>query len=184
MSIYKKLLEVQKQIIGLGKDKKSFSYSYVTGDKVLEYVKPIMNSQGLLLKQEIIKVDRERIDYKTKSGEKSEILYNVEFKFTWIDCDTGEKDETLFHAAGMNDWEKGLGSALTYAERYFLLKYFHIATDEDDVDNSDRKKQEEDEIKNKAVKMILELDPKQSKTELETLTIEQLRKRYADLKGK
>lgn len=36
----------------------------------------------------------------------------------------------------------------------------------------------------KAVKMIMELDPKQSKTELETLTIEQLRKRYADLKGK
>ena len=24
---------------------------------------------------------------------------------------------------------------MTYAERYFLLKYFHIATDEDDIDN-------------------------------------------------
>jgi len=31
-----------------------------------------------------------------------------------------------------------LGSALTYAERYFLLKYFHIATDEDDIDNPER----------------------------------------------
>lgn len=36
----------------------------------------------------------------------------------------------------------------------------------------------------KAVKMIMELDPKQSKTELETMTIEQLRKRYTDLKSK
>jgi hypothetical protein len=27
---------------------------------------------------------------------------------------------------------------LTYAERYFLLKFFHIATDEDDIDNPNR----------------------------------------------
>ena len=46
----------------------------------------------------------------------------------------------LFGANGQNDWEKGLGSALTYAERYFLLKFFHIATDEDDIDNEQRKK--------------------------------------------
>ena len=59
-------------------------------------------------------------------------------RFTWIDCDTGERDENLFGANGQNDWEKGLGSALTYAERYFLLKFFHISTDEDDIDNPDR----------------------------------------------
>ena len=56
-------------------------------------------------------------------------------KFTWIDVETGEKDECLWGANGQNDWDKGVGSAMTYAERYFLLKYFHIATDEDDIDN-------------------------------------------------
>ena len=61
----------------------------------------------------------------------------------WIICDTGSTDVNLFGANGQNDWEKGLGSALTYAERYFLLKYFHIATDEDDIDNPDRKKDSE-----------------------------------------
>ena len=60
-------------------------------------------------------------------------------QFTWIDCATGDKDVNSFGANGQNDWEKGLGSALTYAERYFLLKYFHIATDEDDIDNDQRK---------------------------------------------
>jgi hypothetical protein len=63
-------------------------------------------------------------------------------RFTWIDCETGEQDVNLFGANGQNDWEKGLGSALTYAERYFILKYFHIATDEDDIDNEQRKKTE------------------------------------------
>jgi len=60
-------------------------------------------------------------------------------KFTWIDTETGDFDENLFGANGQNDWDKGVGSALTYGERYFLLKFFHIATDEDDIDNPDRK---------------------------------------------
>lgn len=63
-------------------------------------------------------------------------------RFTWVDVETGEKDENLFGANGQNDWDKGVGSALTYAERYFLLKYFHIATDEDDIDNPERKPEE------------------------------------------
>lgn len=149
MSIYKKLLEVQKRVIGLSKDKESHNYQYVTGNKLLEYIKPVMNEQGLILKQEVIKTEREVISYKTKYAEKTEILYMVDFKFTWIDTETGEKDENLFSASGMNDWEKGLGSALTYAERYFLLKFFHIATDEDDIDNPDRKKDDAKSAKKK-----------------------------------
>jgi len=138
MNIYKKLLEIQKEVKGLSKDKKSHNFEYVTGNKLLSFIKPLMDKQGLILKQEVLSIDNERQDYKTKYGEKSEILSKVMMRFTWIDCETGEKDENLFGANGQNDWEKGLGSALTYAERYFLLKFFHIATDEDDIDNPDR----------------------------------------------
>ena len=143
MGIYKKLLKVQEQVKGLGKDRKTgqgnYGYEYVTGSKLLEHIKPILNQEKLILKQEIVSVEKERIDYKTKNGEKSEMLFSVWQKFTWIDTETGERDENSFFASGMNEWEKGLGSALTYAERYFLLKYFHIATDEDDIDNTARK---------------------------------------------
>ena len=45
-------------------------------------------------------------------------------RFTWVDVETGEKDENLFSANGQNDWDKGVGSALTYGERYFLFKVF------------------------------------------------------------
>ena len=142
MEIYKKLLKIQESVKGLSKDKKSHNYDYVTGNKLLSFIKPLMDEQGLILKQEILSIDNERQDYKTKYGEKSEILSKVMMRFTWIDTETGEKDENLFGANGQNDWEKGLGSALTYGERYFLLKYFHIATDEDDIDNPERKKEE------------------------------------------
>ena len=139
LNLYQKLLHIQTKINGLGKDKTTYQYKYVTGDKVLGEIKPLMNQLGLILKQEVISIENTRQDYLTAKGSKSEILSKVMMQFTWIDCATGDKDVNLFGANGQNDWEKGLGSALTYAERYFLLKYFHIATDEDDIDNDQRK---------------------------------------------
>ncbi|MEE6129127.1 ERF family protein [Chryseobacterium arthrosphaerae] len=160
MSVYKKLHKIQSLVNGLGKDKTSGQYGYVSGAKVLEFVRPLMNEYSLILKQEILSIDNERQDYMVNAKRwenvdgqnkqveyqrpKSEILSKVMMKFTWIDVETGEKDENLFGANGQNDWEKGLGSALTYAERYFILKYFHIPTDEDDIDNELRKKIEDE----------------------------------------
>ena len=95
-----------------------------------------MNEHKLLLVQSITEVINTRIDYKNAKGhEKSEILTSVAQTFTWMDTESEETLIVPFHGNGMNDWEKGLGSALTYAERYFLLKFFHIPTPEDDPDS-------------------------------------------------
>ena len=156
LNLYQKLLEIQKQVIGLGKDKSALSYKYVTGDKVLSHIKPLMNSLGILLKQEVLSIENTRQDYTTKNGTRSEIHSKVMLRFTWIDADTGEKDENLFGANGQNDWERGVPSAMTLGERYFLLKFFHIATDEDDIDNPERKAQEEAEknMKQNALELV------------------------------
>jgi ERF superfamily len=147
LNLYQKLHDIESTILGLGKDKSATNYKYVTGDKVLSEIKPLMVKHKLLLKQEIISIENVRQDYivgfnSANQRTKSEILSKVMMRFTWVDADTGEKDENLFGANGQNDWDKGIGSALTYGERYFLLKYFHIATDEDDIDNPDRKPDE------------------------------------------
>jgi hypothetical protein len=138
MNIYQKLAKIQDKINGLAPDKKSFGFNYVSGTKLLSFIKPLMKEYNLILKQEIISIDNERQDYFAGKDEKrreiSEILTKVMMKFTWVDCDTGDKDENLFGANGQNGWDKGIGSALTYGERYFLMKYFHIATDQDDID--------------------------------------------------
>lgn len=144
MNIYKKLLEIQKSVDSFLKDSQSgsggYGYRYVSGNQALGKIRPLMNEYGLILKQEVLEMTNTRMDYvNSKGGQKSEILTAIKLRFTWVDVETGETDENTFFANGMNDWEKGLGSALTYAERYFLLKYFHVPTDEDDVDNDERK---------------------------------------------
>ena len=132
--IYKKLLALQQAVVGLTKDKKGNSYDYVSGDKILGIVRPAMDKLGLILIPEVVDSNFIREDYATKNGQKSEMFCSVRMRFTWVDADSGESLPCEWASSGMNAWDKGLGSALTYGERYFLLKFFHIATDRDDVD--------------------------------------------------
>lgn len=138
MSVYQKILEVQKATRALATDAKgqtgAASYNYVSGNKVLGQIRPIMDKIGLLLLPEVIGIDNKPISYMTRNGEKTEMFTTVHMKFTWVDAEDGSNHVALFSANGMNAWDKGLGSALTYGERYYLMKTFHIATDEDDVD--------------------------------------------------
>ena len=109
-------------------------YNYVSGSKLLGVIRPLMDKLGLILTQEVVDIKNEPITYMTRNGEKIEMFTTVHIRFTWVDTDDGSQVVNDFFANGMNAWDKGLGSALTYAERYYLMKTFHIATDEDDVD--------------------------------------------------
>ena len=141
MNLLQKLHDIQEKVSGLGKDKDTKSqynpngFKYVTGDKVISAIKPLMNTHKIILKQEIMSMHNQPITYvNAKGNNKTEVLTSMTFKFTWIDTESGEREECLFAANGMNDFDKGAGSACTYGSRYFLLKFFLIATDEDDVD--------------------------------------------------
>jgi len=146
-NIYQKLMVIQRAVNGLGKNETTKSqynpkgYEYVNGDKVISVIKPLMNQEGLLLIPEIISIENQLVTYTVgqNNKEKTEVLSKVIQRYTWVDSDTREKHSCEWGANGQNDFEKGLGSALTYGERYFLLKFFHIATDGDDVDSPDRK---------------------------------------------
>lgn len=109
-------------------------YNYVSGAKLLGVIRPLMDKLGLILTQEVVDIKNEPITYMTRNGEKTEMFTTAHIRFTWVDTDDGSQVVNDFFANGMNAWDKGLGSALTYAERYYLMKTFHIATDEDDID--------------------------------------------------
>jgi len=129
MSLYNKILDIQKVLQGIKPDKDCTNYSYVTGEKLLSIIRPKMDELGLILKQEIVGSTREHVVWKTKYSDKQQTMVNVKFRFTWIDVESEETDVTLFEADGFNDWDKAIGSAMTYGERYFFMKQFHIPED-------------------------------------------------------
>ena len=138
MSVYKKIHQVQSATRSLAANAigqtGAARYNYVSGSKLLGIIRPLMDKLGLILTQEVVDIKNEPITYMTKNGEKTEMFVTAHIRFTWVDTEDGSQMVNDFFANGMNAWDKGLGSALTYAERYYLMKTFHIATDEDDVD--------------------------------------------------
>lgn len=136
--VYRKVWELQKACRSLAPNvngpKESGAYPYVSGAKLLSIVRPKMDELGLILTQEITGITNTPITYSTRAGQKTEMFTALELRFTWIDTEDGSTLVNEFKANGMNSWDKGLGSALTYAERYYLLKTLHIATDKDDID--------------------------------------------------
>lgn len=134
MSIYQKIFAIQIAIQGLTKDAKGNSGEYVSGNKILAPVRKVMDEQHLLLIPEVEESTFTRTDYATSKGQKTEMFCSLKIKFTWVDVDTGETLVSHWASSGMNQFDKGFGSALTYGERYYLLKLFHIPTDKDDVD--------------------------------------------------
>lgn len=140
MAVYEKLLKIQKRLKAVTKDAKAYNYDYVSGDKLLDIVRPMMDEYGLLLLPIVLNTSSEPITYKkwdkgTKSViETTEVLHTIKMQMRWVDTEQTEVIDIPFAAVGMNAFDKGFGSALTYAERYYLLKTFHISTSRDDVD--------------------------------------------------
>lgn len=142
-TLAQKLLELQKTVVKLSKNEKGYDYKFVSGSKLLSFIRPAMDELSLLLVPDTVSVDQQIVktleaipasgNYKGRA-EKYEVLVTLTKTFTWIDAETGESLKTTFISQGCNGWDKAIGSAETYAERYFILKFFHIATDEDDVD--------------------------------------------------
>lgn len=140
MAVYQKLLQIQKRLKAVTKDAKAYNYDYVSGDKLLDIVRPMMDEYGLLLLPIVLNTSSETITYKkwdknTKSViDTTEVLHTIKMQMRWVDTEQTEIIDIPFAAVGMNAFDKGFGSALTYAERYYLLKTFHISTSRDDVD--------------------------------------------------
>lgn len=134
-TIYKKILEIQKSVVGLGKDAQGNNAPYVSGNKVLGIVRPKMDELGLILTKDIIEHTFTPIQSHDKNGrEKTEMFCAIKIRFTWVDVESGDTLPIDWVSSGANGLDKSLGSALTYGERYFLLKQFGIQTDRDDAD--------------------------------------------------
>ncbi|EJE37716.1 ERF family protein [Staphylococcus epidermidis] len=142
LNLYQKIADVKANIEGFTKDTKGYNYSYVSGSQVLHRIRNKMIEHNLLLVPKTSDENYKQIEVtrfnKKASREVTTSEFVVEMKLTylWIDADKPEEQlEVSFYSVGQqDDVSKAHGTALTYAERYFLMKFFNIPTDEDDAD--------------------------------------------------
>lgn len=144
MNIYQKLIEVRKVVPYLQKEAQGNQYNYVSSSQVLAATKLKMDELGLILIPRVInhKVSESAIELRNKETEdifKRTITYFTELDMvmTWVNAeDPKETIECPWYGQGVDiAGEKGVGKALTYAEKYFILKFFNIPTDKDDPDS-------------------------------------------------
>ena len=138
MSLYEKLLEMQKRVDNVIKDAKNLSdkYDFASDENVLDRFRPMMDEFGLLL---IPRVERAELHEGTTKSGTSRFMTEIYYTMIWHDVESGDELSVPWYAQGVDlAGEKGVGKAATYGEKYFLLKFFHVPTKKDDPDSDGR----------------------------------------------
>lgn len=147
MNIYQKLARIRKQVEVIQKNKSGYGYKYVSEDEILAKISVFMDKYGLSLIPNIKQGSTIVSPYtykKTKTTGKgdiyeennNEVLVSADMMWSWVDNDNPEEriDVEWALVGQQGDASQAFGSGLTYSNRYFLLKFFNIATPDADPD--------------------------------------------------
>ena len=148
LNLYQKLAKIRKQVEVIQRNKKGYGYTYVSDDEILAKISGLMDKYGISLIPGVIHQSASVAPYhtiKTKTTNKgdmyeehvNEILVSADMTFNWVDNEHPEdRIEVPWLLVGhQSDASQSFGSGLSYSMRYFLLKFFNIATPNDDPDN-------------------------------------------------
>ena len=150
LNLYQKLAKIRKPVEVMQRNKSGFGYKYVTDTELLAKISGLMDKYGVSLVPSVVpnSTKVEPYSYEKIKGGKTEIINEIlvhgDMKYTWVNNDNPNEQIVVdwVMVGHQGDGSQGFGSALTYSMRYFLLKYFGVATPDDDPD-SWRSKQKE-----------------------------------------
>ncbi|MCL1952791.1 MAG: ERF family protein [Oscillospiraceae bacterium] len=121
--------------------------SYVSEESILSHITGVMQKVGISLVRSLVPGSgkcESRVYAKEKTDRAgnvttntvTEYLFSGEMNFRWVNNENPD-DCAVSHwpiAGNAADMSQAIGKALTYGNRYYLLKFFDIATAEDDPD--------------------------------------------------
>lgn len=138
LKLYKKISSIIAKEIVLPKTgyNKHHDYYYLTEKDIIDTMRThlINNSIHLVMKELDISNPEDRIT-------------RVTYEFTLIDLETGDFDVTHMSGDGYDSTDKGVYKACTGALKYFLLRTFMIASEDDpekDSNTEEKPKQQEE----------------------------------------
>src|SRR5882762_4650265 len=135
MSLYGKILEIQKKIQPVYKDGNNtfHKYRYVTEAALLEQVKPLLGEYGVIIVPTIA-TEESGFTPPNKDGV-CKTWAKVIMSFRIIDADpepTKENEiEATFVGYAEDTGDKAIYKAITGATKYFYMKFFCVATSDD-----------------------------------------------------
>lgn len=143
MNLYQRINEAKHSMEGFVKDTKGYQYSYVSGSQVLHKLNPELHKNGINITFKTSEPNFQQVKVVVKGKEKVEFLVslNVHYTITNVEKPEEQIESTIFAIGQQDDPSKALGTALTYSERYFLMKFFGLPTDEDDAEAKQKREQ-------------------------------------------
>lgn len=148
LNIFQRMMKATAEIKRVAKNlkveiSKSQSYKAVAEADVLEAVKPVEEKFGIYsypVDRKIIKDEAytTRSEYNGNSSEKTTLFMRLEVTYRFINVDKPDEfiDITTY-GDGVDTQDKAPGKAMTYADKYALLKAYKIPTGDDpDADAS------------------------------------------------
>lgn len=159
MNLNEKILELRNCVSTLKKEQQGYGYTYVNEEQILGELKGKMEELKILLEPSIVPntITIKDITYTNAKGKAvTDILTKGDMIYTFVDVENNEKKEVCWAFTGQqSEASQSFGSGLTYAQRYFLLKYFNIVTTDDDPDKI--KADKEAKAKEEAEKELIRL---------------------------
>lgn len=147
LSIYEKLSLITDEIGVVEKGlrvqvTKTSSYKAVSERDVLDAIKPIEKKYRVYSypsKREVI--DRDILTKETDYGKTNTLFMRIETTYRFVNLDnTDEFVETTVYGDGLDTGDKAPGKAMTYADKYALMKAYKLSTGDDpDKDASPEK---------------------------------------------
>lgn len=153
MNIYQKMAAITAELKAVEKDltvqtTKTSSYKAVSERGILDAVKPLEEKYGVYsypISREVLEsnlIQNETVYEDAKGNRtttpKTSYMTRIKtvYRFVNIDCPEQFIDTTTF-AEGIDSQDKGSGKAMTYADKYALMKSYKISTGEDVDEGTD-----------------------------------------------
>ena len=142
MNIYQKMAKITAELKTVAKNlevqqTRTSSYKAVSERDILDAVKPLEEKHGVysypasrrVLESNILESENVYKDTVTK---KTTFMTRIETVYRFVNIDEpSEYIETTVFSEGIDSQDKGSGKAMTYADKYALMKAYKISTGDD-----------------------------------------------------
>lgn len=184
MNIYEKMSAITNELgvvaknlnVDMGKGK---SYKAVQEFDVLNAVKPIEEKYRVYSYPKERKiVDSEILEKETSYGKTKNMYLRIETIYEFVNLDKPEEKITMVsYADGIDNGDKATGKAMTYSDKYSLLKAYKIATG-DDPDKDASPEHGYSKLTKEQDERLQLLDEIQGLAILKNIDIEKIRKTF------